>query len=103
MVIVPAVYLKVAFFAQYCIVNIRSDPGYKSPSVMMVDNTAVLGETGFLLPRTSAPIASLHNGEEVALLCAGTNNRLNISDTAIQHREAKGISDTGARQMEVCN
>jgi hypothetical protein len=55
---------------------------------MRAENTAVLGDTGFPLPNTSALIASLHNEEEVALLCAGSNNRLNISGTVIQRREA---------------
>jgi len=64
---------------------------------MRADNTAELGDTRFLLPRPSAPIASLHNGEEVALLSAGSNNRFNISGTVIEHRAVNVKSDTGAR------
>jgi hypothetical protein len=93
-VIITAAYVKVTLFSAECIVNIGSDLGYRSP-LILTQNTAEFGGMGFLLPSTSTPRASLYNGEEVALLCAGSNNRLNISGTVSQLEEANVRCDTG--------
>jgi hypothetical protein len=73
-----------------------------SPLIILKD-TAILDGTSFLLPSTISPIASLYNGEQVALLCSGNNNRFSVSYTTGQLKEAILTCGSGTQVNDETN
>jgi hypothetical protein len=79
-----------------CTINTSSELSDMSPLIISKDREELDG-TNFLLPTVTSPIASLYNGEEVAILCPGNNNRLSVSNTTGQLKEVTITCDSGTQ------
>jgi hypothetical protein len=78
-----------------CIVNIGSDVQYKSPLLISSEAEDVLDASRFVLPTKTSQTVSFYSGEVLELWCSGTSNRLNISGTTRDFKEATITCSSG--------